>query len=500
MQGKSVIIIGAGLAGLSAGCYARMNGFESRIFERHTVPGGLAAAWKRGGYLIDGGIHFIMGHKPDGALYGMFRDLGLSDASLYTEMTCYGRFIHQSAGLDMLIGCDLDELSGKLKALAPADSAAVDEIISGARAMQGRDLSSFGMGSPPELSSPLSRLKETWQMLPLVKYFTSRYMRPVKELTTGLKTPWLRDFFCSLFLPQSPVWFIMMILAVVADRQAALLSRGCLDFVLALAKRYRELGGEVTFKATVEKILVEQGRARGVRLSDGSQHRADYVISAGDSYNTIFRLLEGRFISDKIKRRHDSWPITRPFLLASFGVNREFQGEAPFSTIFLDEPIAAGKESVLTFFVRILNYSGHFAPAGKTLLQVEAESDFDYWSNLRSSDPAAYKAEKDRLAGEFLARLEKRWPGLISQVEMTDVATPYTYWRYTLNRDGSWGAWLLCKDTISERIERRLPGLAGFYLAGQWAMGGGVLPSLVSGRHAVQLMCRDENRKFQAGV
>jgi phytoene dehydrogenase-like protein len=50
---KKVIIIGGGLAGLSAGCYAAMNGYETQIFEHHSVPGGVAASWKRGGYLID---------------------------------------------------------------------------------------------------------------------------------------------------------------------------------------------------------------------------------------------------------------------------------------------------------------------------------------------------------------------------------------------------------------------------------------------------------------
>jgi len=37
---KSVVIIGGGIAGLAAGCYARMNGFRARIFELHDRPGG----------------------------------------------------------------------------------------------------------------------------------------------------------------------------------------------------------------------------------------------------------------------------------------------------------------------------------------------------------------------------------------------------------------------------------------------------------------------------
>ena len=77
----AVIIIGAGLAGLSAGCYAQMNGYRSRIFEHHSRPGGVAAAWKRGEYLIDGGIHFVMAHKPGTGLHELSRQLGIVPAN-----------------------------------------------------------------------------------------------------------------------------------------------------------------------------------------------------------------------------------------------------------------------------------------------------------------------------------------------------------------------------------------------------------------------------------
>jgi phytoene desaturase len=69
MSNRSIIIIGAGLAGLATGCYAQMNGYQSRIFEHHSKPGGLAAWWKRGKYLIDGGIHFLIAHKKETSIY-----------------------------------------------------------------------------------------------------------------------------------------------------------------------------------------------------------------------------------------------------------------------------------------------------------------------------------------------------------------------------------------------------------------------------------------------
>jgi phytoene dehydrogenase-like protein len=49
MGNKKVIIIGAGIAGLSAGCYLQMNGYDTEIFELHNIPGGLCTGWKRKG-------------------------------------------------------------------------------------------------------------------------------------------------------------------------------------------------------------------------------------------------------------------------------------------------------------------------------------------------------------------------------------------------------------------------------------------------------------------
>jgi uncharacterized protein with NAD-binding domain and iron-sulfur cluster len=45
---KSIAIIGAGVAGLAAGCYGRMNGYRTNIFEMHAGPGGLCTSWRRG--------------------------------------------------------------------------------------------------------------------------------------------------------------------------------------------------------------------------------------------------------------------------------------------------------------------------------------------------------------------------------------------------------------------------------------------------------------------
>ncbi|MFX1249934.1 MAG: FAD-dependent oxidoreductase, partial [Promethearchaeota archaeon] len=57
---KTVVIIGAGIAGLSVGCYLQMNGFSTQIYEQHNLPGGCSTAWNRNGYHIGGSIHGLV--------------------------------------------------------------------------------------------------------------------------------------------------------------------------------------------------------------------------------------------------------------------------------------------------------------------------------------------------------------------------------------------------------------------------------------------------------
>lgn len=71
-----IIIIGAGIAGLAAGCYAQMNGYRTEIFELHNQPGGLCTAWERKGYTFDGCIHYLFGCGPGQPFYRVWQELG----------------------------------------------------------------------------------------------------------------------------------------------------------------------------------------------------------------------------------------------------------------------------------------------------------------------------------------------------------------------------------------------------------------------------------------
>lgn len=146
--------------------------------------------------------------------------------------------------------------------------------------------------------------------------------------------------------------------------------------------------------------------------------------------------------------------------------------------------------------IRIFNYSPNCAPAGRTLMQVMIESEWQPWQDLRQ-DKDAYQAEKELTAKQVLEGLNEVWPGIKDQVEMTNVATPHTWWRYTRNRQGAFEGFAIIDKVFTTSVKRMLAGLNNFFMAGQWVVpGGGVIPTLVSGKHAAMLLCRRDAKPF----
>lgn len=497
MAEKSIIIIGAGLAGLAAGSYAQMNGYKTQILEHHSEPGGVATAWPNKGYHIDGGIHYLMGHRPGQSCYDLYREVGILHNRHYPDLTTFVRYTDENNSSRISFSSDLDQLATDLKKLAPGDAKLIDEFIAGARAMRGADLFKM-MATPQELMGLLGPLKLFWGLRRVLRYFGPKFNQPMQEYAKAAKDEGLRRLLVNLFLPEVPVWFVLLILGLLADRQLGLLTESCTDFVASMVERYLKLGGEVIYNATVTEILVENNRAVGVRLADGSEKRADVVVSAGDGYNTIFKLLGGRYVDKKITEQYKNWKLLSPIVTISYGVKRTFPDEPPLNFLLLKTPLMVGDVSLTGFPIRIFNYGGCFAPEGKTVVQALLHTDWNWWNELQKDRPS-YDAAKKKIGEEVLARLEPHYPGLTAKVELTDVATPWTTWRYTLNREGAFMGWIPSPQAMRAQVLKTLPGLENFYMAGQWIVpGGGVPPCIYSGRHVVQILCKRDGKKFNS--
>jgi phytoene dehydrogenase-like protein len=495
---KSIIIIGAGITGLSAGCYGQMNGYQTQIFEMHDKSGGVCTGWKRKGYTIDGCLHWLVGTSPANNFYHIWEELGALQGQTIIDHDQYIR-IEEEGGRAFTVYSDIDRLEQHMKELAPEDKDVIEEFTKGVRACTHFDMP---VEKAPELYSPIDGLKMLFTMFPFLRFMKKWGKITTLDFAKRFKNPFLRRAFSASFdgeINRIPTFFMMMTLAWLHQKAAGYLSGGALELARAIERRYLGLGGELYCKSRVDKILVKDDKAVGVQLADGTEYRSDVVISAADGHTTIFGMLEGKYIDDKIRGYYENPLLFPPLIYIGLGVARSFADVPPSVagiSFPLDKPVNIAGQECKRLGVQIYNFDPTLAPKGKTVMKVQFNTDYDYWKKLRQ-DSERYKAEKEQIAEQVITALDRRFPGLAAKVEMHDVATPLTWERITGNWRGSYEGWLPKPEDFMKRMSKTLPGLDNFYMAGQWVEPGGGLPTAaMSGRNVTQIICKKDKKPF----
>ena len=492
---ESILIIGAGIAGLSAGCYGQMNGYQTRVFEMHEKPGGLCTAWKRKGYTFDGCVHWLAGSGEGAEFNRTWQELGAVQGRQFINHDVFQR-IEASDGRAFSMYTDIDRLERHMKALSPADSTVIEELCNGARRLT--------RGDAP--SGPLTGIRQIIGMVPAMATMLKYGRTTAQAFAARFKDPFLRQAFVAGLrdMPEVPALLMMMLIASMHDGDAGYPVGGSLPLAQAVERRYLDLGGEIHYRSRVDRILVEHDRAIGIRLIDGTEHRADIVISAADGHATIFGMLGGRYVSDKVQSYYQELPIFLSCIQVSLGVARDLSDEPHTVVCQLDEPMDIGGKRVEHITFRHLCYDPSMAPPGKSVLIVDFfMCDHAYWKPL-SKEPERYEAEKQDVAIKVIGQLERRLPGISEQIEVVDVSTPLTIERYTGNWQGSIQGWMITPNTIGLMLRgmaKTLPGLEGFYMAGQWVEPGGGLPSAAtSGRNVIRAICKKDKKAFETSL
>lgn len=499
---KSVIIIGAGFGGLAAGCYGQMNGYRTSVFEMHDKPGGLCTSWQRKGYTIDGCLHWLAGSAPGGTpmsgMHSLWQELGALQGQQVIDLDCFYR-VEGIDGRVFNIYSDIDRLEQHMNELAPEDARLISELC---RALRRFCVLDLPVDKPAEMYTPFEGLRFMFKIFPFLGDLRKWSGMTMNDFAMQFKSPLMRDAWQQVW-PSTSAMFILITLSMLHQRAAGYVIGGSMKLSRTIEKRYLDLGGEIRYKSPVTKILVENDCAVGVKLADGSEHRADYVISAADGHATIFDMLGGKYINEKIRGYYEKLPILPPLIYIGLGVNRSFKELPPTVSGFafhLDKSVVIAGEDRKWLSARIHSFDPTLAPEGKSLLTVLIDSNYAYWDSLRQN-MERYIAEKEQIADIVVALLNKRFPGLSSQVEMRDVATPVTFHRYTGNWQGAYEGWIMTPATVNLRMKKTLPGLDRFYMAGQWVQPGGGLPSgAMTGGHVIQMMCKRDRKRFVTTV
>jgi phytoene dehydrogenase-like protein len=497
---KRVVVVGAGMSGLAAGCYARMNGYDVEVHEAHSLPGGLCTAWKRRGYLIDGCISWLLGSGPVHPYHRVYQELGLLQGR---EIFDFDMFItvQGADGRALHVYTDTDRFQAHLQELSPADAGAAKKLCDLSRQI---GMFSMDIDKAPELMTGLDRLRLLSRPVQLKRVMQANAWT-MEDLGKWFADPFLRSAVTNMFGdPQMPALALIMTLGPMNARAAGFPLGGSLELARAAERRLTDLGGRLHYSSRVEKVLERGGRAVGVRLAGGEEVAADYIISACDLRQSLFSLLDGSHLDPAHRELLDSGKVYSPVVLVNFGVDLDFSSDIScMGTVYeLDEPLRLAGRDSRYFGFKNYCYEPSAAPRGKSVVTAVLPTDWEHWEVL-ARDPAAYEQEKEDIARVCLEQIDKRAPGFAGKVDMTDVATPLTMVRYTGNWHGAFMSWKLTEEFRRRHpyVPKTVPGLSGFYIASMWTSPPGGIPgTTTAGRHVVQQICHEDGKKFAASL
>ena len=459
---KSVIIIGAGIAGLSAGVYAQKSGFQVTILERHSMAGGICTAWKRGGYLFEGGMHWLAGSNPQDPLNQLWRSVGALDDSVtihYNEP--FMEYDHH--GVPVRLYRDVDATEQHMLALSPADEKEIRNFCGNIRKAQ----------------------KE--QEIDSAYYAISR-----EEYARRFTHEGIRELIRSIPGDDQGIMMLFFTMGSLAKVDGGFPEGGSLPFVKRIVGKFTSLGGKIQYNTSVDKIVIENGNASGV-VSGGKLFPADAVIIASDTMSSD-RLFDRPLKAPWLDEMRS---ITGPTMVTfvSLGINADLK-QYPERPIFkLRNPVRLAN---LTYkYLSVCNYAAdsNYSPAGKTAMTIQLPGDtYDFWKKTKEEN--RYDGEKQNIARQIKEAVAVRFPEADGKIEVCDVATPLTYERYCGNWKGSWMTEMK-PDMRNEPYPPTIDGLGGVYFAGQRMMPPGGLPTaLITGRIAVRRICLDTNMQF----
>jgi len=512
---KEVLIIGGGIAGLSAGIYAQKNGYKATIVEQHpNKPGGQLTSWSRGGdYTFDYCLEWLVGTRH-GVYNGIWHEIGALDGSVgVVDHDVFVKLVDEGGEHgEFYLYSDMDRWETYLKSeVALEDSKAIGKLC---RLIK-KSVEFEDLESPPGMRSWWDYLRwifKSWKFLPILTKYGKMTAKGLID-DVGFKNENLR-YFLTRVATVNPykdedltALGLILMLGFQHDRNAGYLEGGSGQMVQRIRDTYEKLGGKFKFNSKVVEIVVEDKEVgadiaavvRGVKLDNGEQILADHVISACDGHSVLWDMLDGDkyLVPAKYKKPYEEWSVFTPMVMVGVGIEDIIESSV-HSIVYCnskEKKIQIGRTAAYGY--RITNrcsYDDTLTSKGKTVLEIEFSSPWEIWEDLSDAE---YAKEKEDIKNKCIELLEKHYPGVSEKIEVVDLATPKTTERFTGVWKGAYEGFVPAVGNLGTHLPMELDGLDNFSMIGQWVMpGGGLPPSAQSGRWAIQKLAKKDKKKF----
>lgn len=498
-----VVVIGAGLGGLSAAAYLAQAGKRVLVLEHHTVPGGYAHEFRRGRYRFEVSLHNLDGAGPGGWVYRCFRELGVFDRVRFHRLDPL--YSVKFPGREVVAHADIGAYEEELLRQFPHERAGIRGLFDAMVQVQ-RETRRFT--ADRDLGLRLSRAEVAGHYPAMVGSMTQSWGDFMARYVSDPQLQGVLSTLCPYYgLPPAQLSAGVFVLGWVSYHLFGgyYPEGGSMAVSRALEQAIVQHGGEVRYRQTVCRIELRDGRAAAVETEKGLRVEAEAVISNANPRDTLLQFVGRSQLPPDYVGKIDGDRVSVSNLVVYLGLERDLVAEGwPHHELFLCagydgeasyRAALEGRFEQTDLVVACYNHADPTcAPPGASVLSITALAVWDYADQWGTGGHLAHYGQnpgylelKQDAGDKLIARVESLIPGLRSAIKHQEVATPLTNRRYSLNPAGAiYGSEQTVENMFNGRLRATTP-IPNLFLAGAWVAGGGQSVAVLSGRTAAQL-------------
>jgi phytoene desaturase len=494
MSDADVIIIGAGVAGLTCGCLLAKRGLKVLIIEKNQKVGGCCTSFEKEGFSFDLSVQSIGECQRGGRVWGLLKELNLLDQIHFIPLEPAREY--HFPDLKVLQSSYLETHIENLSQLFPKETMGIRQVYEILKRifeefshiptfLSLSDLTAFS-STYPSLSHYQERtytdLLDEWVSNPLLKTLlsirSSYALLPPDELSVvGMAGIEMSYFLHGVSCIQGKVE----------------------ELPLKMGEALQTLGGQILSSHEADRILIKEKKAQGVRLKDGQELTGKVVISNIDAYTTFLNLIEEGILPDRFRPRLNGLRPSLSYFILYLGIDGELDGLSnPNNEVFFNDRLQDEYQGIYRnqipedapfYLLAPSKVNPSHAPRGRSTLCLSHKVPYHL-------SPDWDQTIRGQLSRRLISKASSFVPGLEKRIVVRVETTPKTIEQWTGNRHGAAYGWAQTpRQSGIYRLQRTTP-VPNLYLTGHWTSPGGGISGVVASGEVTANVVLD---KFERG-